>query len=74
MIDPADTRRWIMAGLALGAAPDAVDREEARVDRRLVTLSGPPAEGARIADEHLPPMSASVAPPPRPAREMSSEM
>ena len=36
VIDPAETRRWIMAGLALGAEAAGADREEAAVHRYVV--------------------------------------
>ena len=45
VIDPADTRRWIMGALQSSAAARAADGEEAALDRRLVgrASGAPPA-------------------------------
>ena len=50
VIDPADTRKWIMAGPARGPAAGAPRREEAPVHRHLVGLThGPEAARRHVA-------------------------
>ena len=40
VIDPVESRRWILAGLALGAAARAAHRQEAPARRYVVSAPG----------------------------------